>query len=676
MISTIRALSARTGALLLLLSPATSLFAQEQSETPIPYLEFGVAPMTVYSRPIGTLESIRGSVPCSNSYNSGSNVNFGFLLWGALLLHQDGSSGMIRSIRFSAGYDDISTGFVASPGETFDAYDDVTGSYTTVLTNQQVDYTLRYLRAALEAEIDFGMELLRMRVGPNIDIPLSGSSNEQESILSPSNATFLDRHQERTIPEGTGTVNDLKPRLGIAAEITYRLPFGTHLFFEPHIGLDYGLTKIQPSWSPLIVRGGIDFGYTLFHETPPPAPQPEPAIAVVTPPPPEAPKPAPFTANVEVNVTAAHLPIQFRRQIVARYVPVLPVLFFDKNSSQIPERYRTDIPRASFTETGIPPDAIGAHHEVLAVIGERLKANPKATVTLTGTTSSDEENRKALAEARAEQIADELVTWGVERRRIAIRANVDPAVPSNSDYPEGRAENRRVEFEFNDPALYNPIEMRAVEPITDPRSIDFTTSVSEPSKPVDRWDLTLGSTAATIDHIDGKGTPPAIITWNLTTEDREHVLSAGEVNYRLAIYDGVGRYINSVSRSLPVQVDTAVTVTSSASRPVNQAEFLLVTFEYDRAQLTRRGTEEMKSILARIGPASTVSIVGYTDALGDAAHNRTLAEARARQLASLLPTGTNVESRGADPSEAPYGSDMPEGRFLSRTVRVTVTNPK
>ncbi len=664
--------------LLATLSPLAAT-AQTQPEAGRSHLEIGISPSTIFSRPVGDQTSIRGSVPCSESYAAGSNVNLSMLGWGAWVFPaEEGETPLLRALRFSAGFDDISTGFISDPTVRVDAFDNITGNYTEVETEQHVDYALKYLRAALEAELALASDL-HLRIGPNISIPLSGSVVEQEMIVSPANATFLDRRQERTIPEGTGSVDDLKMRLGVAASLSYRLPLGPHLFFEPQVGIDYGLTKIQPDWSPMLIRGGIDIGYSFGEpERPRPVEVAESSPVPPAPAEPRRPVPAPFSANVAVAVVNAKLPIEFRRQIVARYVPVLPVLFFEKNSSRLPTRYRTDIGASGFTESSVPADAVVAHREVLAIIGSRLREHPRATLMVTGTTSADEENRKGLAEARAAQVADLLSRlWGIERRRITTRGVTDPAVPSNSEYPEGREENRRVELEFSESGLYEPVKLRVVEPMTEPREIEFTASATA-SAPVERWELVLNSASGTgpIEHLEGTGAPLATVRWSLTQEDRERVLNAGGVNYRLTVRDAGGNAASSQPASLPVRVDTTVTVTSSASRPVNSAEFLLVTFEYDRAQLTRRGGEEMKEILARIGPRSTVTIVGYTDALGDAAHNRALAADRARAIAALLPAGTKVDARGASPDEAPYASDSPEGRFLSRTVRVTVNDPR
>jgi outer membrane protein OmpA-like peptidoglycan-associated protein len=80
-------------------------------------------------------------------------------------------------------------------------------------------------------------------------------------------------------------------------------------------------------------------------------------------------------------------------------------------------------------------------------------------------------------------------------------------------------------------------------------------------------------------------------------------------------------------------------------------------------------------IARRIGPGSRVSVIGYTDRIGKAEHNRTLARQRAERVAALLPPAAGIEVRGADQSEAPYTNDTPEGRFLSRTVRIIVESP-
>ncbi|MEP7218330.1 MAG: OmpA family protein, partial [Bacteroidota bacterium] len=282
-----------------------------------------------------------------------------------------------------------------------------------------------------------------------------------------------------------------------------------------------------------------------------------------------------------------------------------------------------------------------------------------------------------LAENRAEKIAGYLENvWGIEKKRISVHSRLDPAVPSSSETPEGRQENRRVELDISQDGMYQPIQLRAVEPTTEPREIPFTISSAVSSGAIDRWRVEIIGRDSTFGVISGNGVPPSEISWPLTQNDRERVLNQRDVHYRLSVYDSAGRAVSTPAQSLPLLLDTAVNIASSPNRPDNTADFLLVTFDFDRAELTRRGREELRSIFGRIGPNSRVTIVGYTDPIGNTEHNRTLATDRARRVASMMPAGTTVESRGAGPEEAPYSSTSPEGRFLSRTVRVVVTNPK
>ena len=654
--------------------------AQDSARTK-PRMEFGIEPAVLMTLPLGTLESINGSTPCAIGFAGVTSVNAGFGAQANYVFAADtAATGIrLRAICGALGYDDLSSTF-ESTDETYETFDDVAGRYTVARTGYTAAYTLAYLRAAVQADFLLAPRLIA-RIGPTFSLPLSGSSTETIAVLAPSNATFLDHTQERTIAEGTGTLAGLGMRLGIGASVAYRLPLGRTLYFEPNVGLDYGLTSVQPAWSPLLVRGGISVVYS-----PLPAVLPPPVIAVTPPPEDTATQPQarPFAADVAMDVLADRLPIELRRQIVARYVPMLPTVFFDRNSPALAARYQqlsaADARRAPLDEQRLPSDAERAHYQTLNVFASRMLAIPKARVTITGTTSRDEQDRPALAAARAQAVAAYLQNvWGIQPERIAVRSRVDPALPSNSEMAEGLQENRRVELEFSDDAIYHPLQLRSVEPMTEPSRIPFGLRARSASR-IDTWhaDITIGGNgvAPTTRTFEGTALPPDTVVWDLNNETREAMMLAGTVRYSLTVADSAGRTARTPARSLPLRVDTTISVASSPNQPDNSAEFLLVTFDFDRADLTRRGRLELKTILDRIGPASTVSITGYTDPVGETEHNRQLALERAKRVAALMPAGSRVEYRGALPTEAPYSSTSPEGRFLSRTVRVIITNPK
>jgi outer membrane protein OmpA-like peptidoglycan-associated protein len=277
---------------------------------------------------------------------------------------------------------------------------------------------------------------------------------------------------------------------------------------------------------------------------------------------------------------------------------------------------------------------------------------------------------------RAESVATYLrEVWGISPSRVGVRWQASPSVPTNSAWPEGLEENRRVEIEVSDPSLLDPVMLRSVEPVTQPESIAFRPSVTA-SRAITSWRLELDDPFGRLSDVSGTGAPPPEIEWRLTQEDRERILSTGSVGFQFSVQDAAGALLVSSRGEMPLRLDTTVTVASSAGRPATTAEFLLITFEFDQARLNLRGRRELETIVSRIGPESTVEVVGYTDRLGDAAHNLALASERARAVASQLPSGTPVISRGAPADEAPYDNSLPQGRFLNRTVRVVVNNPR
>ncbi len=377
-------------------------------------------------------------------------------------------------------------------------------------------------------------------------------------------------------------------------------------------------------------------------------------------------------AELAVELQGGAKPISFRRQIVARYIPILPMVFFGPNDSTLNPMYQST---GDFDEQRLPTDAERAHARTLDVFGQRLSRSPRARVTITGTTSSDEVSRSDLAASRARAAASYLMTrWGIDKARIILKSQLDPDNPSNPANREGLEENRRVELEFTDDDIYRPVQLRTIEPVTDPPSIIFRAQ-AESRSTIQRWELEVRGDKGNIRTLTGDGRPPSTIEWTLTNDDRESVMKSRETMYRLAVFDSIDRMVAIERTVLPVRLDTTVSVTSRDRQPDARADFLLVTFDFDRAQLTRRGREELRTILGRIGSQSRVEVIGYTDPIGDAEHNQGLALARARNVATQIPGDVLSTYRGATPDEAPYTSKSAAGRFLSRTVRVVVENP-
>ncbi len=134
-------------------------------------------------------------------------------------------------------------------------------------------------------------------------------------------------------------------------------------------------------------------------------------------------------------------------------IPMLPYVFFEYNSAEIPSRY-------IHHGTPIVKDPVEANHFILNILGKRLRENPKTTLTLTGTNSNTdaEYNNTNLSRNRALAISNYLVkNWNINPKRLIIIERNLPEKPGNSFTRDGQEENRRVEISSNNPSILAPI---------------------------------------------------------------------------------------------------------------------------------------------------------------------------------------------------------------------------
>jgi outer membrane protein OmpA-like peptidoglycan-associated protein len=118
---------------------------------------------------------------------------------------------------------------------------------------------------------------------------------------------------------------------------------------------------------------------------------------------------------------------------------------------------------------------------------------------------------------------------------------------------------------------------------------------------------------------------------------------------------------------------------SSADRKVEK--YSLILFDYSSSELAKNQADTIINYVAKsVRPDSRLVITGHTDKTGNDAFNEQLAGQRAARAAELLDRrlralkktrpDMSVESHGS--RDILFDNSKPEGRFLSRTVRVTV----
>lgn len=105
----------------------------------------------------------------------------------------------------------------------------------------------------------------------------------------------------------------------------------------------------------------------------------------------------------------------------------------------------------------------------------------------------------------------------------------------------------------------------------------------------------------------------------------------------------------------------------------------LMHFEVLKDKLNRSARAAIKKFVQDLDDEATISVVGYTDNLGEQDLNNRLATNRANAVAEYIKTikrnATITRNEGVGSSRFPPGissHSLPESRFLSRTVQIEI----
>ena len=129
-----------------------------------------------------------------------------------------------------------------------------------------------------------------------------------------------------------------------------------------------------------------------------------------------------ITAPQRVNVTET---------IVTEMFPLLPYIFFDSASAEIPSRYvqLTTTTRIGFDEKNLPSRTLETYYQALNIFGDRMMKDPKMRINLGGTTDPNELSQHKLSLAKARK--------GVPSRAVypTITLKTSKEIPMWSNHP-------------------------------------------------------------------------------------------------------------------------------------------------------------------------------------------------------------------------------------------------
>ncbi len=537
-------------------------------------------------------------------------------------------------------------------------------------TNNTIDAKISYLEIApiMQFHNLLPMKNLYFLAGLELGLPITKKYDltieRSPNLFTTPEADIPDASARFAAVVGAGWVFELDKHWKLSPEVSFRIPF----------------TKVSTNanfdkWNIPQLRAGINITYDFFSDD-------QPEEKPITPR--ETYLDASFGQVNAVNKDGSKASVKVVRVEDMQYTelfPLLPYVFYDEMEEQPIETIQV---MSSGNEAGkfnfslLESDAEKINIRTLDIIGTRMQANPKSTITITGTNDGKKEKSvKGLSLNRANFAKEYLINnFGIASDRIIVKAVNTPEKASSSKDPDGIAENRRIEITGDEPKLFEPIIISGEnQRVAAPDLIEFIPDIKT-SDSITYWKLDVTQSGNNLKSLHGTSQPKAI-HWAISP----NVLANKQlpVDYVLILKNSAGKE-KKIKGTIPVEYFSTSKKKSEELPDKTISKYSLVLFDFDKADVSKADMEIVdKYIVPAVKFNSTIDIYGYTDRIGDDTYNQQLAERRANAVKKILEAkvpNAKFVVHGIGESVSIFDNENPVGRQLSRTVQIYVTTPK
>lgn len=371
------------------------------------------------------------------------------------------------------------------------------------------------------------------------------------------------------------------------------------------------------------------------------------------------------------NLTFEHSEEQVQQRL-------LPFVFFDRNSADIPRRYRRIKPEqtSEFREVFPPRSSLTDYYHILNIVGSRLNKLPQLKLVIAGHRDELNECDGGLSQRRAQSIQTYLnKTWGIPNERMQLLAGGWPKNRSNPEDSLGSAENRRCELSVIGPESQKaefdrPVSSTWSTTSTLVPTVRFLTGRQDPSDSTERFvELRAGDRIVRRLPIDPE---EPFVSWEVG-QDADLIMASSVPALRASVISvrPDGKQCPCDTTTLPLQYTPASTSLQGV-RPVvyRVHSFDVGTFDLDPVN------DRFLDVVALPGlKKKRVVVTGYTDVVGMYDHNQFISERLAESVAERVgKAGVDVSKddlRGMGEEQPRYSNRFPEGRFYNRAVELT-----
>jgi outer membrane protein OmpA-like peptidoglycan-associated protein len=385
-------------------------------------------------------------------------------------------------------------------------------------------------------------------------------------------------------------------------------------------------------------------------------------------------------------------------RIVKETFPLRNSVFFDAGSASVPNRYiQLDAGQAgSFREallqdgqpanlnTGRSARQLLVYHNILNIIGDRLRSNPQSAILLTGAADKNAAEGKQMAENVKEYLVN---VFGIDPSRITTEGREKPVIASEQpgatrELDLLREGDRRVDITSNSPELLlqvggksspflAPVQINAVQ--ADPLDSHVIFTNQGASELLKSWSVSLTDEQGNVQRYGPFSNDQASVPGTTILKNN----SVG--NYKVMM-TGETKSGNIVQKESFISLQKNATIIQEGLR-------YSILFDFDRSKTIASYEAFLADVVAPLIPENGYVIIhGHTDIIGEETYNHSLSHDRAKGTQEILEQalaragkkGVRFETYGfgEDESMAPFENDMPEKRFYNRTVIIDIVPNK
>ena len=454
---------------------------------------------------------------------------------------------------------------------------------------------------------------------------------------------------------------------------TNKVVLSPFVSYHPYFGQE---PRSIESWSITTVRAGLALKFGKGAKV-----IPTPPVSAVIP-------------VADVNFAVREPKSVSEKRMVSETLPLRNSVFFDEGSNEIPNRYTqlNQNEAIAFKEdqlqnqqtpnmVGRSTRQLGVYHNILNIIGDRLRANPNTSLTLVGSSGNGPAEGKQMAEGIKQYWVS---TFGINGSRLNVEGRTKPVIPSEQPGATKELEllregDRRVDMVSSSPELFLAVGGGSMKPVqinstqVDPLDSHVIFNVGGAKDAFKSWKVKITDENGAVQNFgpytsDMESVPGSTILGNRPMGD-----------YKVSLI-GETKTGGTITKESKLRLTKENTIIDKAYR-------YIILFDFNQSKAITAYEKFLTEVVSpSIADGSTVIVHGHTDIIGDEEYNRTLSNERAMEVEKIIKNAlaeagkNNVKFEtfgfGEDVGQSPFNNGTPEERFYNRTVIIDIVPAK